>query len=259
MSVESSGVKVDNTRSLKSTYFKLQQSEERTMPSLNRVISKEEELCYATVGFGGPGGFGHSPALLVIDVQYSTAGISRKSYWETIKEYPMSFGDVGWDAVNNIVPLWTVFWAKGFPFLYPHAAPKNATTDDGRLAQKIPSIMGIDAKGYEFVDDIALGMGDLLLPKKHPSVFFGAPLISYLIDLCVDMLFVIGCTTSGRVRSSVTDAFALNFKVIVPEGCVYDHAPTFHVVNLWDMKGKYADIMPSTHVVEFRSGLEIAS
>ena len=99
MSVESSGVKVDNTRSLKSTYFKLQQSEERTMPSLNRVIS-EEELCYAAAGFGGPGGFGISPALLIIDEQYLTVGISRKPFWGAIKEYSMSFGDLG-------VLLWT--------------------------------------------------------------------------------------------------------------------------------------------------------
>jgi maleamate amidohydrolase len=157
------------------------------------------------------------------------------------------------------VPLLTVFRAKGFPVLYPHPAPKNATTDDGGLAQEIPSIMGIDAKGYEFVDDIVLGMGDLLLPKKHPSAFFGTPLTSYLIDLCIDMLVVTDCNTSGCVRSSVTDAFALNFKIIIPEDCVYDRAPTFHVVKLWDMNGKYAEIMPSAHVVEFRSSLEVAS
>jgi len=109
--------------------------------------------------------------------------------------------------------------------------------------------MGIDAAGYDFVDEVAPQPGDVLLPKKHPSAFFGTPLISHLIDLRVDTLFVTCCTTSGCVRSSVTDAFALNFKVVVPEECVYDRAPTSHAVNLWDMNAKYADVIPVAEAI----------
>jgi nicotinamidase-related amidase len=123
-------------------------------------------------------------------------------------------------------------------------ALKNVDTDSGRLAEKIPSIMGIDAAGYRFVEEVAPVKGDVLVPKKHPSAFFGTPLVSHLIDLGIDTLFVTGCTTSGCVRSSVTDAFAYNFKIVVPEECVYDRSPTSHAVNLWDMNAKYADVMP---------------
>ena len=115
------------------------------------VISDEEERRYEAAGFGGTGGFGSRPALLIIDVQYRTIGTARQPYWDAIKEYPTSCGDVGWDAVSRIVPLLAIFREKGFPVLYPHVAPKNAATDGGRLAQKIPSIMGIDARGYDFV------------------------------------------------------------------------------------------------------------
>ena len=226
------------------------------MPPWTGVIPEEEERRYASAGFGGAGGFGRHPALLIIDVQYRTIGTTRAPYWQAIEEYPTSCGDVGWDAVERIAPLLAVFRARGFPVLYPHVAPKNAATDGGMLARKIPSIMGIDAKGYAFVEQVAPVPGDVLLPKKHPSAFFGTPLTSHLIDLGVDTLIVTGCTTSGCVRSSVTDAFALNFKVIVPEDCVYDRAPTSHAVNLWDMNGKYADVMPSGDVIEALSGLE---
>ena len=133
--------------------------------------------------------------------------------------------------------------------MYPHVAPKNLATDGGRLAEKIPSIMGIDAKGYEFVEEIAPSSGDILLPKKHPSAFFGTPLVSHLIDLNVDTLVVTGCTTSGCIRSSVTDAFAYNFKVLVPDDAVYDRSPTSHAVNLWDMNAKYADVHTSSEII----------
>lgn len=208
------------------------------------VVTEEEERRYEAAGFGRAGGIGKRPALLIIDVQYRTVGTKRLPYWEAIKEYPTSCGDAGWAAVDNIRPLLAEFRRLGLPVLYPHVAPKNVDTDSGRLAEKVPSIMGIDQKGYAFVEEIAPVKGDVLLPKKHPSAFFGTPLVSHLIDLGADTLFVTGCTTSGCVRSSVSDAFAYNFKVVVPQDCVYDRSPTAHAVNLFDMNAKYADVMP---------------
>ncbi len=104
--------------------------------------------------------------------------------------------------------------------------------------------MTIAEKGYDFVAEIAPEPGDILLPKKHPSAFFGTALASHLIDLKVDTLFVTGCTTSGCVRGSVVDAFAYNFHVVVPETCVYDRSAVSHAVNLFDMASKYAEVVP---------------
>ena len=219
------------------------------MAAWDQVITDDEKKRYKEAGFGGQGSIGKRPALLIIDVQYRTIGTKPKPYWEAIKEYPTSCGDVGWSAVENIKRLVSLFRDRGFPILYPHVAPKNLATDGGRLAEKIPSIMGIDAKGYEFVEEIAPISGDILLPKKHPSAFFGTPLVSHLIDLNVDTLVVTGCTTSGCIRSSVTDAFAYNFKVLVPDDAVYDRSPTSHAVNLWDMNAKYADVHTSSEII----------
>ncbi|MFQ5568005.1 MAG: isochorismatase family protein [Paracoccaceae bacterium] len=189
------------------------------------IVPEEEERRYAAAGFGGKGSVGRRPGLLIIDVQYRTVGTERKPYWEAIGEYPTACGEDGWRAVDHIAPLLAAFRARGLPVLYPHVAPKNVDTDSGRLAEKVPSIMGIDAAGYRFVEEVAPAPGDVLLPKKHPSAFFGTPLVSHLIDLGVDTLFVIGCTTSGCVRASVTDAFALNFKVVVPRNASTTAAP----------------------------------
>ena len=219
------------------------------MAAWDQVITDDEKRRYKEAGFGGQGSIGKRPALLIIDVQYRTIGTTPKPYWQAIKEYPTSCGDVGWNAVENIKRLVSLFRDRGFPILYPHVAPKNLATDGGRLAEKIPSIMGIDAKGYEFVEEIAPISGDILLPKKHPSAFFGTPLVSHLIDLNVDTLVVTGCTTSGCIRSSVTDAFAYNFKVLVPDDGVYDRSPTSHAVNLWDMNAKYADVHTSSEII----------
>ena len=214
------------------------------------IISEDEQKAYHAAGFGRPSGVGSRPALLIIDVQYRTIGTTPKPFWESIGEFPTSCGQIGWNAMHNIAILLAEFRRNNWPVLYPHVAPKNAATDGGRLAQKVPAIMNIAEKGYEFPPEIAPRAGDVLIPKKHPSAFFATPLVSHLIDLGVDTLIVTGCTTSGCVRGSVVDAFAYNFRVLVPSDCVYDRSATSHAVNLFDMASKYADVGTSAEILD---------
>ena len=214
------------------------------------IISAEDQKATFAAGFGRPSSIGKRPALLIIDVQYRTIGTTPKPFWESIKEFPTSCGDVGWNAMHNIALLLAEFRRNGWPVLYPHVAPKNKATDGGRLAAKVPAIMNIPEKGYEFPAEIAPREGDVLLPKKHPSAFFATPLASHLIDLQADTLVVTGCTTSGCVRGSVVDAFAFNFRSLVPHDAVYDRSATSHAVNLFDMASKYADVGSTAEILE---------
>ncbi len=156
---------------------------------------------------------------------------------------------MGWNAIANIAPLLKLFRERGHPVIYPYVAPKMGY-DSGRLGQKVPEIMNISARGYDFPEEIAPMEGDILVPKKHPSAFFGTPLASYLIDKGVDTLVVTGCSTSGCVRGTVVDGFAFNYRVTVPEECVYDRSEVSHAVNLFDMAYKYGDVLPVKDVME---------
>ena len=212
------------------------------------IISEEEQRAYNAAGFGRATGLGRRPALLIIDVQYRTVGTTPKPFWEAIKEFPTSCGEIGWAAVKQIAPILGLFRERNWPVLYPYVAPKEAF-DFGRLSDKVPAIMNVASKGYEFVAEIAPRAQDILLPKKHPSAFFGTPLASYLINVGADSVVVTGCTTSGCVRGSVVDAFAYNFRVLVPQDAVYDRSATSHAVNFFDMASKYADVMPTKEAI----------
>ncbi|MCK6068456.1 MULTISPECIES: isochorismatase family protein [Microbacterium] len=203
---------------------------------------------YAAAGFGRPVGMGRKPALLIIDVQYRTTGTTPMPFDKAIEEFPTSVGDVAWDAVGNISRLLEVFRSNGWPVLYPHVAPKKGF-DQGALGAKVPGIMNIAERGYDFVEEIAPVDGDVLLPKKHPSAFFGTPLASYLIQTGADSLVVTGCSTSGCVRSTVVDAFSYNYRVSVPSDAVYDRSRIIHDVNLFDMDQKYADVSTTEDLV----------
>ncbi|WEJ58793.1 isochorismatase family protein [Devosia sp. FJ2-5-3] len=222
------------------------------------VIPQDEVDAYEAAGFGRASGVGSKPALLIIDVQYRTVGTEPKPFWESIKEFPTSCGEVGWQAVAQIEKLVAQFREKGWPIIYPYVAPKE-NFDTGRLAAKVPALMGVAAKGYEFVPPVAPQPGDILLPKRHPSAFFGTPLVSYLVERGIDTLVVTGCTTSGCVRGSVVDGFAYNYRVVVPHDAVYDRSLTSHKVNLFDMNAKYADVMSTDEAVSALSKVDAAS
>lgn len=210
----------------------------------DHLISQDEKRAYRAAGFGRPTGIGQRPALLIIDVQYRTTGTERRPFWESIKEFPTACGEPAWDAIGNIAKLLALFRERGWPVLYPYVSPKQGF-DAGRLSDKVPAIMGVAAKGYEFVAEVAPTETDILVPKKHPSAFFGTPLASYLINTGADTLVVTGCSTSGCVRGTVVDGFAYNYRVLVPQDAVFDRSAVSHAVNLFDMSEKYADVMPA--------------
>ena len=206
------------------------------------IIPQAEQEAYRAAGFGKRSGLGRRPALVIIDVQYRTVGTKPMPFAEAIKEFPTSCGEIGWAAARNIARLLTFFRERKWPVIYPYVSPKESF-DKGRLSEKVPALMTVAKNGYDFMAEIAPADGDILLPKKHPSAFFGTPLTSYLVDLGVDTLIVTGCTTSGCVRGTVVDGFAYNFRAIVPHDCVYDRSQVSHAVNLFDMSEKYADVM----------------
>ena len=205
-------------------------------------VSAEDEALYEQAGFGRTAGLGARPALLVIDVQYRTVGHHRVPIAEAMLEYPTATGDRGWSAVDTISRLLASARASGVPVLFPHVAPKSATTPGG-FRGKSPSLASPDLAAYEFVAEAAPVEGEILVPKDHPSAFFATALLTHLIQLGVDTVILAGCTTSGCVRASAVDAFSNGFKVGVVGDGVYDRTPTAHAVSLFDLSSKYADIL----------------
>ncbi len=218
-------------------------------PLWNAYLSEDDLKLYELAGFGAAMGLGKRPALLVIDVQYRTSGTANVPILEAIKEYRTACGEYAWSAIPRIAELIRTFRARSLPVIYPHVAPKTEH-DRGGLASKMPSLLEVDAKGYEMVKEVAPQPGDLLLPKIHASAFSGTPLASYLVHLGVDSLIVTGCSTSGCVRATVVDASAANYKVAVPYDAVYDRIQASHAMNLFDMASKYADVLASQTLIE---------
>lgn len=210
------------------------------------IVPQETQEHYRRAGFGARTAPGKRHALLVIDVQYHATGETPKPLSEAIADHPMSCGEAAWRSIAQISRMIEAFRSKGFPILYPHVAPRNHR---GGKFGRMPSFSGTGTRGYEIVAQLAPRPEDILLPKNYPSSFFATPLASHLNALQVDTLFITGCTTSGCIRATTVDAYALNYKVVIPHECVFDRSPVSHAVNLFDMASKYADVTDTSDAI----------
>jgi maleamate amidohydrolase len=216
-------------------------------------LSAQDKLVLETYGFGNCAGAGERPAVLVVDVNYTFVGEHREPIGEAIKRRRNACGETAWKAVDNLQGVIAAARAKGVPVFYTTGDKRPDLGKLGGKAMKIvapktPSSRNL-RDGDDIVDEIAPGPNDIVLRKTKPSAFFGTPLLSQLIALRVDSLFVTGGATSGCVRASTVDAFSNNYPTTLIADCCFDRFEASHVMTLFDMGAKYAAIAAARDAV----------
>jgi maleamate amidohydrolase len=192
-------------------------------------------------------GFGHSPALLFIDLYRGVFGDQPQPLLEAIKTWPNSCGLAAWEALPHLEHLLKAARALQLPIVHITGLPDSGMPGWGEAAH------GGSGRGsttpeqkkskYDIIPQLAPIAGEVMLRKTAPSAFNGTPLLAHLNYLGVDTLIVGGESTSGCVRASVVDGCSYRFKVIVVEECVFDRHQAAHAMNLFDMHQKYADVL----------------
>jgi nicotinamidase-related amidase len=185
---------------------------------------------------------------MIVDVSYNFCGDRPEPLLESIKKWRNSCGEDAWQAIAVIRRLLDACHAKGLPVFYSTNTRRPDGFDAGSWRWKNARELEDAEKeiaGNAIVKEIAPASQDVVILKTKPSVFFGTPLLSFLIDLRVDTLMVCGVSTSGCVRATVVDAFSNNLRVQVIEDACFDRSQASHAVNLADLNAKYADVIPS--------------
>ena len=212
-----------------------------------RSIPAEDLALFEKAGWGQPVGIGSRPVLVVIDVNKNFCGDRRQSVSDSVERWRASCGEAAWDAMPVIRKLLDTARARSFPVIYTTGVtlPKAEGWRGGRWNDKNTrrtEELEDAALGQSIIEEIAPQEGELVLPKEKPSAFFGTALASHLVELGADSLIVCGTTTSGCIRSTVVDAFSLNYRVTVIADGTFDRSERVHDVNLFDMDQKYADV-----------------
>jgi maleamate amidohydrolase len=209
------------------------------------VIPEEDRKIYAQAGYGEKQKLGQKVGLLIIDVVESFTGSKPQQISDSIKEYKTSCGEEAWKALPRIKRLLECFREKNLTVVYTTGDPVSkvfsGNSTKGSLYNKPEETIRLHST--KIPDIVAPLETEYVLKKSKASVFFGTPLTSYFMRMGVDSLFVVGTTTCGCIRSSVVDAYSSGFRVFVIEDCCFDRSQFSHLVNLFEMNQKYADVI----------------
>ncbi|MGE5537022.1 MAG: isochorismatase family protein [Gemmatimonas sp.] len=220
----------------------------------DRHLSTQDREVLRTYGYGNCAGAQNRPAVLVVDVNYTFVGENREPVTEAIKRRRNACGTAAWDAVDALRPLLDAARAKGLPVFYTTGDTRPDLQKLGAPPLKTSSPPATAPArnlrdGNEIVEEIAPKPGDIVLRKTKPSAFFGTPLISQLVALRVDSLFVTGGATSGCVRASAVDAFSNNYPTTLVADCCFDRFEASHAMTLFDLGAKYVEIASSAEAI----------
>jgi maleamate amidohydrolase len=183
-------------------------------------------------------GFGKKCAMIVIDMAYG---------W-TDPAYTMGSArlDRAIEGINRLLPICR---AKNVPVVY------TVPTWDGRGNPYQPrpakrEFRQWDARAYEIDRRLKFEPGDYRIDKPVPSAFFGTYLAPYLLQRGVDTLIITGCSTSGCVQATATDATAYGFRAIVPRQCVQDRSVVAHEYSLFEINAKWGHVIDVQEVLD---------
>lgn len=213
------------------------------------VFPPEDRQVYERSGFLTGQEPGNKPALVIIDVVESFTGTRRMEIEKAQEEYSTSCGQAAWDAIDNIKKVLQSFREKGLTVVYVKGSPVNKYF----CGSSVKAMQGEIVKKIQTTPinrEIAPLETEFVLEKTKASAFFCTPLVTYLNRLHVDTLYIAGTTTSGCIRASVVDAFSYGYKVFLLEECVFDRSQFSHLVNLYEMNAKYADVITVDEFME---------
>ncbi|GLY29651.1 isochorismatase family protein [Kineosporia sp. NBRC 101731] len=119
--------------------------------------------------------------------------------------------------------------------------------DDRMLAQRVRSSLTERCERgnpwTEISSAVPAQPGDHIVEKTVASGFYNTRLHDLLQDLGVDEVVVIGTSTSGCVRATVTDAAYRNYRISIVEECCDDFRTLSGEVSLWDMQDRFGDVV----------------
>jgi maleamate amidohydrolase len=200
---------------------------------------------------GPPGAFGGSlplgarPALLLVDMV--------NAYLDP--DSPLYAG-----VESTVAPARAVLDAARdarIPVVFTRVVYGPGGTDGGIFFRKVGALslfVGETEMGAVLAD-LAPLPGETVVTKQYASAFFGTALASTLTSLGCDTVLITGYSTSGCVRATAVDACQHGFVPLVVEDAVGDRSAEPHEANLYDLRQKYADVLPSADVVAYLQSL----
>lgn len=196
---------------------------------------------YREAGFASPVGWGDRVAILVIDM----AGA-----WT---EPDLQIGSDLRGVTGSIRKVLSAARAReDVPVIFTTMAYDESYADLPKVSQlKTPHSLEM-IRGSErthLIPEMERRPDEALVEKPRASAFFNTNLLSILVSEKIDTVVVVGCSTSGCIRSTCESALDYGFHAIVPAEAVGDRSDSAHAAALFDINARFADVLPLGEVL----------
>lgn len=104
--------------------------------------------------------------------------------------------------------------------------------------------------GAEIVDGVGFQYDDIVITKKRTSAFFHTDLDFVLRGLGIDRLVIGGTSTHWAVESTVRDAEALDYAVVVASDATGSRQAEFHETSLRCIARRFGNVMTAGEAME---------
>src|SRR5262249_12936500 len=81
-------------------------------------LTDRDRTVFRAAGYGLERRFRDRPALLVIDFNFDFVGDRPEPILDSIRRFPSSCGEAGWQAMRHLVPVLEIARRKGIPVIY---------------------------------------------------------------------------------------------------------------------------------------------
>lgn len=98
---------------------------------------------------------------------------------------------------------------------------------------------------------------DFKVIKRRYSSFFGTDLDLILREHGIQNIIICGTKTNCCIRSTVHDAYFLNYKVYVPKNCVATNSDIVNEVHLTDINKYYGSVLNKEDLLSMLDGGEL--
>jgi maleamate amidohydrolase len=201
----------------------------------------DRDRIYTHSGFGATYGFGLRPVIVIIDFQYSHTDPASPIGSENLVP-----------AMEATSRLLVAARGNGLAVVYVNTVYRADGRDCGLVGLKNPVAFEYQLEGTRWVETdarIKPEPEDIRIVKKTADSFFMTPLDYILRNMGVDTVIVTGCSTSGCVRATIATGADLGYRIVLPEECVAERSTEAHAYNLFDLRARYADVLPVEQVI----------
>jgi nicotinamidase-related amidase len=176
------------------------------------------------------------PALLIIDMQNDFV----------VDDAPLRVAQAR-VVIPRIRELLGLFRAKKFPIFHILRVHRADGSDVEIIRQerfRTHPFAVEGTHGAAVVNELAPQMGEYVIPKIRMSAFIGTELDLMLRNLGVTDIVVTGIQTPNCIRTTVFDAIAYNYPVVLAKDAVGAQSNEIHEANVRDMANIGVRIMP---------------